>query len=76
MISIEDAQLHVWQAIHSTLLDLAIEEDTTPEEVEDLDDAMADATDLIIEALDLQVTDVGDGAVGTATVDITPLETA
>ena len=73
MISIEEAQLQVWESIQAVLVDLAIDEDISEEELQELEDSLGNAADLIIEALELRITSVGDGTTGTAELNISPL---
>lgn len=72
MISPEEAQLEVHRKIQAALFDLAVEDDMDDAEVEDLQDAMSNAADLLIEAIDLKVVTVDDDVLATATIDYAP----
>ena len=73
MSSIEEAQVNVWECIQTTLIDLAVDDDMTEEEIEELEDSLGNAADLIIEALELRVTSIGDGTTGTAEINVSSL---
>lgn len=72
MISPEEVQLEVHRKLQTALLDLAVEDDMDDAEVEDLQDAMSNAADLLIEAIGLQVTEVTDETFAVAVLDYAP----
>ena len=63
-----EARLAIIETIADVLFELSDDEDLPAVDREDLRDAMADAADLICEALDLDVVDVADGVLSVQVV--------
>lgn len=60
-MNINEARVVIVEEIAEILYDLTEDEDATAEVKQELRDAMADAADIIAEALDLEVVEMADG---------------
>ena len=60
-MNINETRIAIVEEIAEILYDLTEDEEATAETKQELRDAMADAADIIAEALDLEVVEIADG---------------